>query len=86
MVSTPSEKNGECEYKVFSKKQLNEYPEVKTWLKNVGSSSYNVYMFALQKLCNWCGKDDAICTEVQFTASHPEVFLTPPHQQLLHMP
>jgi len=57
VVSTPSEKNEECEYKVFSKKQLNEYPEVKTWLKNVGLSSYNVYMFALQKLCNWCGKD-----------------------------
>jgi len=44
-------------YKSFSKKQLQEFQEVETWLKNIGLSSHNVYLSALRKLCSWCGKD-----------------------------
>jgi len=44
-------------YKSFSKKQLTAFQEVETWLKNIGQSSHNVYLSALRKLCDWCGKD-----------------------------
>ena len=44
-------------YKSFSKKQLQKFQEVETWLKNIGPSSHNVYLSALRKLCSWYGKD-----------------------------
>ena len=44
-------------YKSFSKKQLQEFQEVETWLKGIGQSSHNVYLSALRKLCSWYGKD-----------------------------
>jgi len=57
MVSNPHENEERSSYKVFSPKQLREFQEVETWLKNIGESSHNVYLSALRKLCNWCGKD-----------------------------
>ena len=57
MVSTPRSKIKDIGYKTFSNKQLEEYVEVQTWLKNIGQSSRNVYLSALRRFCNWCGKN-----------------------------
>jgi len=57
MVSNPRENEERSSFKSFSKKQLKEFQEVETWLKNIGQSSHNVYLSALRKLCDWCGKD-----------------------------
>jgi hypothetical protein len=57
VVSTPRGKIKDIGYKTFSNKQLEEYVEVQTWLKNIGQSSRNVYLSALRRFCNWCGKN-----------------------------
>ena len=44
-------------YKSFSKKQLQEYREVETWLKTISSQSGVIYLNALKKFCEWCGKN-----------------------------
>ena len=44
-------------YKVFSKNQLNEFVEVQTWLKTISSQSSVIYLNALKKFCEWCGKN-----------------------------
>ena len=44
-------------YKVFSKEQLKEFTEVQTWLKTIAPQSAVVYLGAIQRFCNWCGKD-----------------------------
>jgi integrase len=56
-ITIPVENKEASGYKSFSKKQLQEFQEVETWLKNVGKSSQNVYLSSLRKLCNWCGKN-----------------------------
>lgn len=57
MAIKPQVNEERSRYKSFSKKQLKEFQEVETWLKNIGLSSHNVYLSALRKLCSWCGKD-----------------------------
>jgi len=57
MAIKPQEQIEGSRYKSFSKKQLQEFQEVETWLKNIGQTSHNVYLSALRKLCSWCGKD-----------------------------
>jgi hypothetical protein len=57
VVSTPRDKIKDDSYKTFSNKKLEEYTEVQTWLKNIGKSSRNVYLPALRRFCNWCGKN-----------------------------
>ena len=57
MVSTPSENKETSSYKAFSKKQLQEYQEVQTWLRTISSQSGVIYLNALKKFCEWCGKD-----------------------------
>jgi len=57
VVSTPRRKIKDDSYKTFSNKQLEEYIEVQTWLKNIGKSSLNVYISALRRYCNWCGRN-----------------------------
>jgi len=57
MLSNPKGIEECSSYKVFSKEQLLEFPEVKTWLKSIGQSSQKMYMLALQRLCEWCGKN-----------------------------
>jgi len=57
VVSTPRSKIKDIGYKTFSNKQLEEYVEVQTWLKNIGQSSRNGYLSALRRFCNWCGKN-----------------------------
>jgi len=44
-------------YKSFSKNQLQEFQEVKTWLKTISSQSSVIYLNALKKFCEWCGKN-----------------------------
>ncbi|MFO8078237.1 MAG: phage integrase N-terminal SAM-like domain-containing protein, partial [Thermoplasmatota archaeon] len=57
MVSTPKRLNETKSYKTFSKTQLKKYPEVITWLKNISAKSHPVYLRALQRFCNWHGKN-----------------------------
>ena len=57
MVSNPRENEREDGYKVFSKKQLQEFKEVETWLKTISSQSGVIYLNALKKFCEWCGKN-----------------------------
>jgi site-specific recombinase XerD len=60
VVSTPRGKIKDDSYKTFSNKQLEEYMEVQTWLKNIGKTSRNVYLSALRRFCNWSGKNPHI--------------------------
>ena len=57
MVSNPRENKREDGYKVFSKKQLQEFKEVETWLKTISLQSSVIYLNALKKFCEWCGKN-----------------------------
>ena len=57
MLSTPSENKEASGYKSFSKKQLQEFIEVQTWLKTITPQSAVVYLSAIKRFCNWCGKD-----------------------------
>ena len=57
VVSTPKRLNETKSYKTFSKTQLKKFPEVKTWLKNISAKSHPVYLRALQRFCNWHGKN-----------------------------
>jgi len=57
VVSTPRSEIKKIGYKTFSNKQLEEYTEVQTWLKNIGKTSRNVYLSALRRFCNWSGKN-----------------------------
>ncbi|KXB04736.1 hypothetical protein AKJ48_01590 [candidate division MSBL1 archaeon SCGC-AAA261O19] len=47
----------EDEQKKFSKSDLKEYEEVKTWLRTVSKTTKGNYLSALKKFCNWCDKD-----------------------------
>jgi site-specific recombinase XerD len=54
----PQVKNKEASgYKSFSRDQLKEFTEVQTWLKTIAHQSAVVYLGAIQRFCNWCGKD-----------------------------
>jgi len=44
-------------YKSFSKDQLQEFIETQTWLKTISSQSGVIYLNALKKFCEWCGKN-----------------------------
>jgi len=57
MLSTPIENKEASGYKTFSKKQLQEYQEVETWLKTISLQSSVIYLNALKRFCEWCGKD-----------------------------
>ncbi|MDG6218120.1 MAG: site-specific integrase [Candidatus Thermoplasmatota archaeon] len=57
MLSTPKRLNETNSYKTFSKTQLKKFPEVETWLKNISDKSHPVYLRALQRFCNWHGKN-----------------------------
>ena len=57
MLSTPKRLNETKSYKTFSKEQLKKFPEVETWLKNISDKSHPVYLRALQRFCNWHGKN-----------------------------
>ncbi|MEA2055783.1 MAG: site-specific integrase [Candidatus Thermoplasmatota archaeon] len=57
MVSNPQEVEERSSYKVFSKKQLREFQEVETWLKTISSQSSVIYLNALKRFCEWCGKN-----------------------------
>jgi integrase len=48
--------NGGEPFKPLSKEELLNYPEVQTWLKNVGEHTRNSYPSYLKKFCDWCGK------------------------------
>ena len=41
----------------FSLEKLQEYEEVKTWLKTVSESSRRLYLHALRHFCEFCNKD-----------------------------
>lgn len=41
----------------FSKEDLKEFEEVKTWLRTVSKSTRNSYLSALKKFCNFTGKN-----------------------------
>jgi len=53
MVSTPRENEENSGIKCFSKKHLEEYVEVQTWLKTIGRSSVGLYLNALNKFCDF---------------------------------
>ncbi len=57
MLSTPIENKEASRYKVFSKEQLREFIEVQTWLKTISLQSSVIYLNALKRFCEWCGKD-----------------------------
>ncbi|MEA2096133.1 MAG: site-specific integrase [Candidatus Cloacimonadota bacterium] len=56
-IRAPRENKEGSSYKVFSKKQLQEFVEVQTWLKTIGKSSVNLYLNALKKFCEFSGKN-----------------------------
>jgi len=62
-MTTPTMKDREKgEYKTFvtekfSLEKLQEYEEVKTWLKTVSESSRRLYLHALRHFCEFCNKD-----------------------------
>ena len=56
-ITTPRENKEASSYKSFSKNKLQEFQEVETWLKTISSQSSVIYLNALKKFCNWCGKD-----------------------------
>ena len=49
--------NIENGYKCFSKKKLQNYLEVGSWLNTVSKSSQSYYIRAIELFCNWCGKN-----------------------------
>jgi len=53
VVSTPEENEEKSGIKCFSKKHLEEYVEVQTWLKTIGRSSVGLYLNALKKFCEF---------------------------------
>jgi len=53
----PNEDNVRCDNKFFSKRQLQKYVEVQTWLRTVSSPSGNLYLNVLKDFCSWCGKN-----------------------------
>lgn len=55
-ITAPSEKKENIRYKAFCNAELKRYAEVKTWLKTISPQSGVIYLKALQKFCNWCGK------------------------------
>ena len=57
MAIKPQREIEASRYKSFSKKQLQEYQEVETWLKTISSQSGVIYLNALKKFCEWCGKN-----------------------------
>lgn len=57
MVSTPSENKEASSYKYFSKNQLKEYQEIETWLKTISLQLSVIYLNALKRFCEWCGKN-----------------------------
>jgi len=56
-ITAPSENKEASSYKTFSKKQLQDYKEVETWLKTISSQSSVIYLNALKRFCEWCGKN-----------------------------
>lgn len=56
-ITAPSENKEASSYKTFSKKQLQGYKEVETWLKTISSQSSVIYINALKRFCEWCGKN-----------------------------
>jgi len=56
-ITTPRENKENSSYKVFSKNQLQEFVEVQTWLKTISLQSAVIYLNALKKFCEWCGKN-----------------------------
>jgi integrase len=57
MLSNPVENKVGSSYKTFSKEQLQKFTEVQTWLKTISLQSSVIYLNALKKFCEWCGKD-----------------------------
>ena len=57
MLSNPVENKEGSSYKSFSKDQLQEFIETQTWLKTISSQSGVIYLNALKKFCEWCGKN-----------------------------
>jgi len=57
MLSNPEEKEERSSYKSFSKEQLLNFQEVETWLKTISSQSSVIYLNALKRFCEWCGKN-----------------------------
>ena len=53
MVSTPEKNEVKSGIKCFSKKHLEEFVEVQTWLKTIGKSSVGLYLNALKKFCEF---------------------------------
>ena len=51
------ENNETSRYKTFSQEELQEFIEVQTWLKTIAPQSATVYLRALQRFCNWCGRN-----------------------------
>jgi integrase/recombinase XerD len=49
--------NIENGYKCFSKKELQNYLEVGSWLNTVSKSSQSYYIRAIELFCNWIGKN-----------------------------
>jgi integrase len=41
----------------FIGEEIEQFPEVQTWLKTVSSKTGKSYLNVLTKFCNWCGKD-----------------------------
>ncbi len=56
-VSNPNGNEVGSSYKSFSKDQLQEFIETQTWLKTISSQSGVIYLNALKKFCEWCGKN-----------------------------
>jgi site-specific recombinase XerD len=57
MLSNPNRNEAGSSYKSFSKDQLQEFIETQTWLKTISSQSSVIYLNALKKFCEWCGKN-----------------------------
>ena len=57
VLSTPKSNEERSSIKCFSKKQLEEFIEIQTWLKTIGKSSVNLYLNALSKFCDFSGKN-----------------------------
>jgi integrase/recombinase XerD len=57
MTIKPKCENIEIGYKSFSKKELQNYVEVGSWLNTVSESSQSYYIRAIEHFCNFCGKN-----------------------------
>jgi integrase len=53
VISTPEKNEEKSGIKCFSKKHLEEFVEVQTWLKTIGRSSVGLYLNALNKFCDF---------------------------------